>query len=123
MVVCSMRRTNMHEREGTLTSNVHERLNALSSTAGDRPGCSIPPVRSQYALSSSSASSTASLPKVVGNTLWRPALSCAVVSARAAPRMVCKSSSRNALIESRASAESFVGRTSERITSAEREEM
>lgn len=79
-------------------------------------------VRSQYALSSTSASSNAAFPRLVGKILRTPAFMRSVTNERAVLRMFHRNSSRNVLIERRASALSWMGRISERITSLEREE-
>ena len=79
-------------------------------------------VRSQYALSSTSASNNAAFPRLVGKILRTPAFMRSVTNERAVLRMFHRNSSRKVLIERRASALSWIGRMSERITSLEREE-
>lgn len=79
-------------------------------------------MRSQYAFSSTSASKRASFPKGLGSNFVKPILSCSVAKERDVLRIIHKSSSRRTLTERRASGASFVGRISERTTSAERPE-
>jgi len=76
-------------------------------------------VLSQYALSSTSASSNASFPRLVGRRLSKPALSLSVARDPEAFKIRDRNSSSRTLIAWRASGLSFIGRMSERMTSAE----
>lgn len=104
------------------TSKAHWGWKVAVSSASDgtTPDAAV---RSQYARNSTSASSSASFPRLVGNRVNKPALSLSVMRELEVLRMVYKSSSRRTLMDRRASLLSLNGRISERITSAECEEI
>lgn len=98
-------------------------MNLRSSSAGfEADAADFRPSRSRYALSSTSASNRASLPKGVGSTLSRLVFSFSVDKDRAVLRTCHNSSSSKTFIDLRASGLSFVGRISDKMTSAEREQ-
>lgn len=77
------------------------------------------PDLSQYALSSTSASKSASFPRAVGSRLNRLARNLSVEREDAALRILYRISSRKTLIDRKASILSFIGRMSDRMTSAD----
>ena len=105
------------------TSNAQEMWKVAESSSEPAPAPRTGSVRSQYARSSTSASRSASFPSAVGSTLSRPARNRLVASERAAPRIRNRNSSRKPFSAARASGLSLIGRMSERMTSAEWEDM
>ena len=103
-----------------LTSNAACSGNSLGLGEGEfsRALRALMPVLSQYALSSTSASRSASFPSVVGNVFRRPILSRSVEKERAVLRTSQRSSSRNTFTHIRVSVLILVGRTSDKIVSA-----